>query len=359
MQEPGKKILLGMLVANGDCLMATVLARQIKNDYPGCHITWAISNLCRQMIESNPDVDTIWEIPLQSKKAAEGEAWFEFVKEANERKARGEFDELFFTQVYPSNVHHYDGTTRGTIYNAYPHPVTVDARPVLRLSADEISRVKKFAEDNKLASYKHVILFESSSFSGQSFVTQEWALRVVEKLVSQNDDLFVIISSHEDLSNAPQRTVSARHLSLRENAELTKYCTLLVGCSSGITWITTSDWAKRLPMVQFLRRGIGFTFASVAYDHQYWELDNLQIIETVNDDTDHAVRIIGKLMNEGIAAARKEYHQQLKPRFISMLKYAFMFFRKGKLQKSAGVIRNFVIRNYIQKKRQQVQERAL
>ena len=162
MENSGKKILLGMLVANGDCLMATVLAKQIKKDYPGCHLTWAISNLCRGVIEGNPDVDAVWEIQLNNKKEAEKEGWYRFETEARQRKESGEFDEIFFTQIYPTNVHQFDGTTRSSIYNAYPHPVTVNARPVLRLREDEIKRVAAFAAAHQLSAYRHVILFECS-----------------------------------------------------------------------------------------------------------------------------------------------------------------------------------------------------
>ncbi len=346
MQQAPQKILLGMLVANGDCLLATVLAKQIKKDYPGCHLTWAISDKCRPMIEGNPDVDAIWEIPLADKKAGETEAWFSFEGQAKERKNRGEFDEVFLTQVYPSNVHNYDGTTRGTIYNAYPHPVTVDARPVLRLNESEVSRVKKFAENNNLSSFRHIILFECSSFSGQSFVTPEWAVEVAGRLVTLHEDLLVIISSHLDLGNIHPRIITASNLTLRENAELTKYCTLLAGCSSGITWIATTDWAKRLPMVQFLKRGIGFTFASVAYDHQYWGLDASMIIETANPDITAAVRLLHDVMQKGVKAVKPVYHQQLKPRFASLLKYSFMYLRRGKFSKSYRITKHFIERNY-------------
>ena len=37
------KVSLVQLDANGDCLYATTIARQIKQDYPGCHLTWWIS----------------------------------------------------------------------------------------------------------------------------------------------------------------------------------------------------------------------------------------------------------------------------------------------------------------------------
>lgn len=352
MEKPAKKILLGMLVANGDCLMATVLAKQITKDYPGCHLTWAISNLCRQVIEGNPDVDAVWEIPLKNKKEAEKEAWYRFAEEAREKKERGEFDEIFLTQIYPSNVHCFDGTTRGTIYNAYPHPVTVDARPVLRLNEEEVKKVAAFAAAHQLSSYRHVLLFECSSFSGQSFVTPEWAMEVSRRLLQEREDLFIILSTHLQIHDLHSHMALAADLSLRENAELTKYCSLLAGCSSGITWIATSDWAKRLPMLQFLKRGKGFTFASVAYDHEYWGLDAGQIIETTNEDIDTAVQMILKVLDNGIPALRSSYHIQLKPRIISMLKYWFMFFRKGKWGRSFRIVRQFYRRNYLKKNRQ-------
>jgi hypothetical protein len=351
MQEVPRKILLGILVSNGDCLMATVLARQIKKDYPGSLLTWAISSRCRQMIDNNPHVDDIWEIELDNVKDAVGNAWYHFRDAALLRKEKGEFSEIFFVQVYPDNVAYFDGTTRGTIYNAYPHPVTVDARPVLQLTSPEIKNVQEFAALHRLNDYEDVILFECSSLSSQSFVTTGWAMAVAEQLVSHFGKLVVIISTHIELKSPHQRIIIASTLSLRENAELTKYCTLLAGCSSGITWIATSDWAKRLPMVQFINRGVGFTFASVAYDHHYWGLDDSRIIETTNRDVDTAVELISAILVNGIDSSRRKYHQHLKPRFLSLLKYWFMFFRKGRLGASWRVARNFIKRNYIRKRR--------
>lgn len=349
MEKPVKKILLGMLVANGDCLMATVLAKQIKIDYPGCHLTWAISNLCRGVIDENPDVDAVWEIQLNNKKEAEKEGWYQFEATARQRKESGDFDEIFFTQIYPSNVHQFDGTTRSTIYNAYPHPVTVNARPVLRLRDEEVKKVAAFAAAHQLAGYRHVILFECSSFSGQSFVTPEWALEVSRRLLQGRDDIFIILSTHLQLANLPPRMAIAAELSLRENAELTKYCSLLIGCSSGITWISTTDWAKRLPMIQFLKRGKGFTFASVAYDHEYWGLDTIEIIETTKVDIPAAVKMVSQVLDKGVPAVKEKFHVQLKPRLISLIKYWFMFFRKGKWKKSIRIVKLFIRRNYRKK----------
>ena len=60
------RILLGMLGSNGDCLYATAIARQIKHDFPGCHLTWAVASLCRNVLFNNTDIDALWEIPLAS-----------------------------------------------------------------------------------------------------------------------------------------------------------------------------------------------------------------------------------------------------------------------------------------------------
>jgi hypothetical protein len=65
-------ILLVQLYANGDCLYATTLARQIKHDYPGCHLTWAISPSCKSIIDLNPYVDAVRlvpEVPKNDEKA--------------------------------------------------------------------------------------------------------------------------------------------------------------------------------------------------------------------------------------------------------------------------------------------------
>ena len=42
-----KKIILVQLYSNGDCLYATAVARQIKQDFPGSHLTWAIAHFVK------------------------------------------------------------------------------------------------------------------------------------------------------------------------------------------------------------------------------------------------------------------------------------------------------------------------
>ena len=100
-----KRILLVHLVSLGDCLYATAVARQIKQDYPGCHLTWAISNRCSQVVQNNPYVDEIWEVFTEKMSDAWGKAWEETKKKAIEKKEMGLYDYVFFTQIYPDNFY--------------------------------------------------------------------------------------------------------------------------------------------------------------------------------------------------------------------------------------------------------------
>ena len=61
-----KRFLIGQLGSFGDCLFATTVARQIKNDYPDCHLTWAVGSIYRSILDGNPYIDDIWEFPLST-----------------------------------------------------------------------------------------------------------------------------------------------------------------------------------------------------------------------------------------------------------------------------------------------------
>ena len=145
------RILLGQLISNGDCLYATAIAQQIKHDFPGCHLTWAVSSLCRKTIEENPWIDRIWEIPLANwSDECLRASWNSFASEALELYEQGLYDFVFFTQIYPGNPHHFEGTVRPGIFLGYPGKITVPLQPSLVLRAEEVERVKHFAQQNRL-----------------------------------------------------------------------------------------------------------------------------------------------------------------------------------------------------------------
>jgi hypothetical protein len=313
-----KRILLIHLGANGDCVMATTIARQIKVDYPGCHLTWCIGNRYASVLVNNPDVDAIWVFELKDVEPVAPDAWYRCRAEAERRKEAGEFDLIFNTQVFPDNIRNFDGTTRSSTFRNYPNPLTVPVTPVIRLLPEEIAKVQMFAEKYRLSSYRHVILMECSPGSGQSAFNLETGLELAKRLITTKRDLAVIVSTSIPLQAAHERIIPANTISYRENAALTHHCTFFVGCSSGITWIATSEASKQLKTVQFLSRNLAACFASVAYDFKYWGLPTEHIIESTTRDVTVMEGLVTTAL-ENFDEARKKYNQRLRPIFWSWL----------------------------------------
>ncbi len=175
-----QKILLAHLNSNGDCLYATVIARQIKElDYPGCHLTWAVNSRCKQTILLNPFVDEIWEVPTEKSLTSKKE-WNAFVKLAKSKKYEGKFDKIFYTQIIGKNVMNLNGDIRNSIYKNYPNPITVSQQPIIELSPAETGEVKSFAEQNNLAAYKYVVLFECGPDSFKSALNPASSIAIAE-----------------------------------------------------------------------------------------------------------------------------------------------------------------------------------
>jgi ADP-heptose:LPS heptosyltransferase len=344
---PRKKILLMHLISLGDCLFVTAVARQIKQDYPGCHLTWAISSRCSQIIQNNPYVDEIWEVYTETISDA-FKIWEETKKEALEKKENGVFDSIFFTQISPDNFFNYDGTIRSSTFRGYPNPITVPVAPIIVLTEKEIENVSIFVKLHKINGYKHVILFESSPSSGQSPVNIDFALKLSKKIVEKFEDSIIIISSHQKINSDHMRIVDASSLTFRENAELSKYCTLLIGCSSGITWLLTSTWAKKIPTIQILKKGaLLYEFASVSYDLNYWGQQTDHIIEITKFDEDYIFECVNMSLIEGIEITREKYNERLKPSMRSIFFMIAILVYRGKFKKIITVCRNFYNRNRV------------
>jgi hypothetical protein len=320
--ESRQRILLGHLGARGDCLYATAVARQIKSDYPGCHLTWAVGSMCRAILDGNPYVDQVWEVPMASHEEMAG-AWATFHREALQRKKEDDYDEIFFTQIYPDNFKNFDGTVRASIFRGYSRPITVPVTPVVRLTALEVENVRRFAAAHGLFDQPRVILFECTGASGQTFVDIDFARDAAEKIVVSIPESRVVITSHLSFDSTDTRIIDGSVLAFRENAEFSKYCSLLIGCSSGVTWLCTSDWAKSLPTIQLLRRNT-YVYASMVHDHEHFGLNADHVIELTDCPADHLVECAKMVYRDGLAETRKIYHENIPLRFdyyCSVLKY--------------------------------------
>jgi hypothetical protein len=177
-------------------------------------------------------------------------------------------------------------------------------------------------------------LFECSAKSEQSFVTEEFAIKLAIKIADQLPNWKILLSSNIKIPTIYQslNIIDASSLSFRENAELTKYCSLLVGGSSGISWLTTSDWAKKSPMIQLLRADKSM-YASFIYDHQYQGLSVDHIIEIQDSTVEYVLSCILTFANEGFPTARSIYHQQIQLDFTFYWKTIISILYRKKLNK--------------------------
>src|ERR1700712_812650 len=105
---PAQKIILVQLYSNGDCLYATTVARQIKNDFPGCHLTWAIAAFCKTIIANNPYVDEVMEVNTVAKNDIA--ALRRFKKKIYSLQKEGLYNKVFIVHNGDTNQAYYDGS---------------------------------------------------------------------------------------------------------------------------------------------------------------------------------------------------------------------------------------------------------
>jgi len=58
-----KKILIIKLAADGDVLRTTCLLPALREEYPGCHITWVTESSAAPLLAGNPLLDRVWNPP--------------------------------------------------------------------------------------------------------------------------------------------------------------------------------------------------------------------------------------------------------------------------------------------------------
>lgn len=307
------RILLGQLGANGDCLYATILARQLRHDYPRANIVWAISSQCASLLKNNPDVDEIWEIPVAGWDQHEI-MWKVFEREALRRYQRRDFDQVLFSQIWPEHFERYDGTVRPSILRSYGRPITVPIENVIRLTDGEIDAVDRFVKESCLLDYEHRILFECSAKSGQSFITPDVAQDIADQLYQILPSVTVLFSTHLPMVLRDSRSRYAGSLSLRESARLTHFCSLFVGAGSGGTVAASSTAARPLPMMQLLSASSS-VFASFAHDFEYFGIADRPVIEMTNENPHVIAKCIAAVCRHGIVSAKQQFGGKLSVQF--------------------------------------------
>ena len=286
------RILLVQLGSTGDCLLVTPLLRQIKLfDYPNSHITWMICSPYKYIVENNPYLDDIIEIPLLDYKDLQTHRnkIDDYIKGLTYHK---KFEKIFITDYYSKNLHNWYCTTRSSLFRSYPHRIKVDIKPDLFLSENEKERAIKFCANNKIDSSSFNILIESSPRSGQSIMNIEKALILSQHITSKFPNVRCILSSSNKIHTNHERIIDASVLTWRENKEFLKFCHLLVGSSSAISWLGTSIEFDNFKMIQsinpnYFEKKIS---SSLILDLKYFGLPNSNIIELLNPNDNILLR---------------------------------------------------------------------
>ena len=346
------KILLVQLGSTGDCLFVTTIARQIKEvDYPGCHLTWLIGSRYKPAIINNPHVDEILEIPVNNiEDLAKNRMDIPNLvrKLQDERK----FEKIFITDFTHENSDNFYGTTRTSLFRGYPHKIKIPVDPVINLVDSEINRVNKFLFENNLKDSTFNILFECSPQSSQSNMNLEMAKKIAYQVIEKFPFVRVILSSHNKLSDTHQGIIDGSVLTWRENAELTKNCHLLIGCSSGISWLNTSSWSAKLPMIQSINPNYfhATLTASLKIDFQYFGLITDNLIEIADPSEEELLDCISLVIEHDFSKAHSKYRKHREIRFFNRSFFFDLLFknRPGLLNMGKVQLLFLLLRTYIQ-----------
>lgn len=304
-------VALVQLDANGDCLYATTIARQIKQDYPGCHLSWWISSRCRGLLVGNPYVDEVVSVDLRDwANTSRDLAWALAQTEILRRQAGSDpYDRVWMPQIYPDNFRHFDGTVRPSQFRGYDRPITVPIDPVIHLTEEEKANVARYAVEHRLAERERVVLFECSSNSSQSHVTPEFAKEAAALANQQGLKATFLLSTMVPLgADLSPNALSAGKLSMRENLALLDHCSHFMGCGSGLTVIATCDQAKNIPNIQILDRSKS-VLASFYHDFHYWNKNTSRFIEMPDASPALAVECLKREFEEGHSAAVGGFHR--------------------------------------------------
>jgi len=325
------KIALVQLCSFGDCLYATLVARQIKRDYPGSHLTWVIGDKYASILDGNPSIDAVHTIVIDSVSEALSTGWERACSWVNDGLKSGTLDKAFYTQIIPDNISLYDGLIRSTTYRGYGRPVHGPHRPEVYLSTEELNRIANFVRRQQIKHFRHVFLFECGPQSGQSgmnVVRAEW---IAHKLAASHDDAAFILSSGIPLTKPTRQVIDASSLTYRDNAALSHYCTGLVGCSSGITWLTTSTAGQLLPMLQILT---GECEASVRRDFKRFDFDTSSVIEMADPEDSRITNCIDVWIMQSHNDAFRQFNESLRLQSSTARKW-YLWIRSSKGPKSA------------------------
>ncbi|MBI1779867.1 MAG: hypothetical protein HYR66_00590 [Sphingobacteriales bacterium] len=207
----------------------------------------------------------------------------------------------------------------------------------MHLTENEKDTAEKFAQKHSLSNYKNVVLFECAPQTKQLNLTDEIILDYSIRILKE-ENTCVILSGPRPYNFDHPNIIDGNTLSIRETVGLTHYCTLLLGCSSGISWAATSIAAKPLPMVQILAPdAYYFNPLSLNFKKLHKSADGL--IELIDFDNKKLETVFADIFHNGFAGAQTKHNQIVKPQFRLYRGIIHHFLKKGRLAEIATFVR--------------------
>lgn len=323
-----KKILIVHLASNGDILYTSVIPKQIKlHDFPDAEITWAVSERCSQTLNNHPYIDHLIVVPVSGTDQMET-IWEQFLITAGKEN----YDHIFPLQLINKNLVRYNRTIRNSVLGLYPYPIKVPLSPVVSLLPEEKTVVDDFVAENAIHGYKNVVLVECSPLSAQSKMNPEFAVALIKELNKTHTDTAYILSTYKKIECDEGNVIDGSVLSFRHNLALSHYCTHVIGCSSGISWLLQAENAKKLPAVQFLDKKATW-FNSMHKDGDVSGLDTQHIIELFDYDLKKGVACLSAVLEQDFSSAKAVFNQEYSKKwFPTETVVLFSFLKKGKIK---------------------------
>jgi hypothetical protein len=232
---------------------------------------------------------------------------------------------------------YYDGIVCTSIYKCFGRPITVDTTPILVLTEAEKKRAQEFAVANKLAGYINVILFECAPQSNQLNLTDDIIYQYCVRIMQQPGTCIILSAPKKYGFNHPG-IIDGNSLSIRETVALTHYCTILFGCSSGISWAATSTAAKKIPTVQILTRDT-YIFNPLSLTLKKLKQSTANLIEMINFNEDKLELCFSDIFDRGIEYAKARHDQPVKKQFKLFRGIVSGFLYEGKFSLIAKFVK--------------------
>jgi hypothetical protein len=268
-------ILLVNFGAFGDILNSTPIAKHFKLENPANHITWMTRQKYITSIKNNPHIDRIL-TPKEEHLGLDNQAEDKNVYMTSILKkeiANLNYDKIFFLAPYvwtsaKKDINLLDYSLLYIIKNKLTdiQNFLCEFIPVVVLSEEEKNEAKTFF--SRLTGDKK-FLIEYESFSNQTPFGKNHVIKLCEAFNGKNYD-FIFSGKHppdyiESLKKDYNINFHFYEGSFMSNAELFNLCDYFVGCCSGLTCLTHSDYCDSMkPRIEVV---YGYHWSSADWKH--------------------------------------------------------------------------------------------